>query len=130
MFKQISKFYLVAWACFLFGVMCLMLNVLSEVFNVIFSVSILTGLVSILIKKIKDYNEFKKELALKKESMTIDLSLQNDGSFAMKDSNLSKKQLRQFNNQKKEKFTPIMIIIALILLMVFLTYKLVVGLIN
>ena len=130
MFKQISKFYLVAWALFLFGVMCLMLNVLTEVFNVVFSVSVLAGLVLICIKKIMDYNEFKKELTLKKESMAIDMSLQNDGSFAMKDANLSKKQLKQFNNQKKEKFTPILIIIALILLMIFLTYKLVVGLIN
>lgn len=130
MFKQISKFYLVAWALFLFGVMCLMLNVLTEVFNVVFSVSVIAGLVLICIKKIMDYNEFKKELTLKKESMAIDMSLQNDGSFAMKDANLSKKQLKQFNNQKKEKFTPILIIIALILLMIFLTYKLVVGLIN
>ncbi|MBQ7306930.1 MAG: hypothetical protein IJW82_00190 [Clostridia bacterium] len=130
MFKQISKFYLVAWGCFLAGVMALMLNVISGIFDVIFSVLFLAGLVSICIKKIIDYRVFKEEITLKKESMSIDLSLQNDGSFAMKESNLSKKQLRDFSNQKREKLAPILVFIALILLMGFLTYKLVAGLIN
>lgn len=124
MFKDVSKYYLVAWSCFILGIMSLMLNVFSKVFSIIFSTLFMIGLISLLIRKIIDYREFKKELTNTKESMAIDMTLSDSGSFEMKDTTLSKGQLREFKAMKRDKFMPIPAIILMFALMAFLTYKL------
>lgn len=127
MFKEMSKYYLVAGGCFLLGTMFLMLNVLSGIFNLLFAILISVGLALIAVKKIVDYRIFKNELTLTKEGLAVDMTLSSDGTFEMKDTVINKKQLKQLNALKREKFTPILVTIALFLMMAFLTYRLIKG---
>ena len=127
MFKDVSKFYLVAWGCFIVGIMCLMLNVLADFFNILFAVFFLAGLISIFVKLIINYRQNNKDIVTQKESMAIDMALSNDGSFTVKNSNLTKKQLREFRASKREKFTPILVVLLLIIIMGYLLYRTIMG---
>ena len=125
MLKNINKLSLISALCFCVRIIMLMLNVLSEVFNLIFVILFIVGLVTLFIKKIQDYVVYSKETSNTKESMTIDMTLSSSGTFEMDQTTLSKNQIRELKELKREKFLPILVIAALIVLMAFFAFKLI-----
>jgi len=125
MFRDVSKFYLFAWGCFVLGVLSLMLNVFGEIFDLIFVVLFMAGFVLLGIKFVLNYLEFKKQLLFQKENLAVDMTLAGDGSYTLEKTRFSKSQLREFSRLKKEKLMPVVVVVFLFIFMSFFAYKLI-----
>ena len=125
MFRDVSKFYLFAWGCFVLGLLSLVLNVFGEIFDLAFILLFMAGFVLLGIKFIMNYIEFKKQLTFQKENLAVDMTLAGDGSYTPEKTRFSKSQLREFSQLKKEKLMPVLVVIFLFIFMSFFAFKLI-----